>query len=205
MYYYLKWLSGLLQRENINAILGSLKRRIFNLNFLEMRVDLNSKEISPQIWDSVDIRGYSEDIERKCIGLLNSVGSLGLWNQLRFQRDILPSVENIRNDIFVVYENGSVVGFAVLHKKSLSSGLREIGYIAVMPENRGKRLGYKLIMRILIEMKKRGIYQAYLKTDSFRIPAIKTYLKCGFYPYIKNANEKKRWQSVMKKINNKDK
>lgn len=201
MYPLAEWLNGLLRVENVSAVIGSLKRRMFKLDFLEMRIDLTNQEIPPQIWNGADIRGYSEYRERRYINLLNSVGSLGLWNKSRFQRDILSSVEDIKNDIFAVYENDSAVGFAVLHKESESSGLREIGYIAVRPKNRGKRLGYKLIMHILSAMKKRDIYQAYLRTDSFRIPAIKTYLKCGFYPYIRNENEKKRWQSVIKAIN----
>ena len=201
MYYQFKWLIGLLSRENIKAIIGSLKRRIFKLNFLEMRIDLNNAKIPSQSHEDITVSGYSKDLEEGCISLLNSVVSLGFWVQSRFQKEILNTVDDAKNDIFIVSNSGSPVGFAVLHKKNLSSGLREVGYIAVRPENRGKRLGYKLIIHILTEMKKMGIEQAYLRTDSFRIPAIKTYLKCGFYPYIKNENEKKRWQGVMKKIN----
>jgi dTDP-4-amino-4,6-dideoxygalactose transaminase/N-acetylglutamate synthase-like GNAT family acetyltransferase len=201
MYYQFKWLIRLLSRENIKAIIGSLKRRIFKLNFLEMRIDFNNAKIPSQSHENIAIKVYSSDLEKGCISLLNSVGSLGFWDQSRFHKEILNTVDDAKNDIFVVSNSGSPIGFAVLHKKSLSSGLREVGYIAVRPENRSKRLGYKLIIHILIEMKKRGIYQAYLRTDSFRIPAIKTYLKCGFHPYIKSENEKKRWQSVIKATN----
>ena len=167
-----------------------------------MRADLNAEEISSQIWDDMDIRGYSECFEKNCISLLNSVGSLGLWNRARFQNDILSSVEDTKNDIFVVCRADFTIGIAVIHKKSLSNNLNEIGYVAVRPEYRGERIGYKLLMYVLTEMKRRNINQTYLRTDSFRIPAIKTYLKCGFYPYIKNENEKKRWQNVMNKIKN---
>ena len=201
MHHLLKWLIGLLGAENIKAIIGSLKRRAFKLNFLEMRIDLNSAEIPSQSHEDMTVSGYSKDLEEGCISLLNSVGSLGFWDQSRFHKEILNTVYDAKNDIFIVSNSGSPVGFAVLHKKILSNGLREVGYIAVRPENRGKRLGYELIIHILTEIKKRGIEQAYLRTDSFRVPAIKTYLKCGFYPYIKNENEKKRWQSVMKAIN----
>ena len=116
MYSLAEWLNGLLRVENVSAVIGSLKRRMFKLDFLEMRIDLTSQKIPPQISNGVDIKGYSEGMERRYINLLNSVGSLGLWNKSRFQRDILSSVEDIKNDIFAVYENGSAVGFAVLHK-----------------------------------------------------------------------------------------
>ena len=203
MYYKLKWLIGLLRPENLRAVLGSLKRRIFKLNFLEMRIDLNNAKIPAQLYGDTVIKGYSGDIKEECISLLNSVGSLGFWDQSRFQREVLNAVDDAKNDIFIIGSSGFVVGFAVLHKESANSGLREIGYIAVRPENRGKRLGYKVITYILSEMKRRGIYHAYLRTDSFRIPAIKTYLKCSFYPYIKNENEKRRWEVVLNRINGK--
>lgn len=200
MHHFLEWLSGLLRLENISAIIGSLKRRVFKLNFLEMRITLDDEATPSPPLDGMTIGGYSEHLEKECIKLLNSVGNLGLWNQSRFQREILPSIEDVKRDIFIIYNNASVVGFAVLHKKSLNNDLTEIGYIAVKPESRGKKLGYKLLMYILAEAKRRNIAQVYLRTDSFRIPAIKTYLKCGFHPYIKDENEKRRWQKVMKKL-----
>lgn len=203
MYYLFEWLNGLLRLENINAIMGSLKRRIFKLGFLEMRIMLNNGTVPFRPVDGVEIRGYSEHLENECIELLNSVGSLGLWNRSRFQKDILSSVEDVKQDIFIVGSDNSVVGFAVIHKKPFTGNTREIGYVAVRPESRGKKLGYKLLMHILAEMKRRNIDSAYLRTDSFRLPAIKTYLKCGFYPHVKNENEKRRWQDAMDKANGK--
>lgn len=198
--YLLEWLRGLCRFENIKAIIGSLKRRIFKLSFLEMRINLSEQEIPLQIWAGTDIRRYFGDIEDKCIILLNSLGSFGMWNESKFRRDIMSSVEDIENDIFLLWEANSLIGFAVVHKKSLNNGLNEIGYIAVRPESRGKKLGYKLLMYILAEMKRRSIASVYLRTDSFRVPAIKTYLKCGFYPYITDENERGRWQLVMEKL-----
>lgn len=200
MYYLLEWLNGLLRLENVSAILGSLRRRILGQNFLEMRITLNNETILPPVWGDLEIRGYSEHLEKQCISLLNSIGSLGLWYPSRFKKEILPSVEDPLNDIFVICDGNAVVGFAVLHNKSPSNNLPEVGYVAVRPESRGKKLGYKLLMYILAEMKKRNIYQAYLKTDSFRLPAIKTYLKVGFHPHIKDGKERSRWEEAMDKL-----
>lgn len=196
--YLFDWLNGLLRIENIGAIWGSLKRRIFRLGFLEMRADINNVLSSP-VWSDIEIIGYSEHLENECIKLLNSVGSLGLWNRSRFQKDILSSVEDVKQDIFIVCSDNPVAGFAVIHKKPPTGNIREIGYVAVRPESRGKKLGYKLLMYILAEMRRRNIASVYLRTDSFRLPAIKTYLKCGFYPHIKNENEKRRWQDALDK------
>ena len=81
-------------------------------------------------------------------------------------------------------------------------GGAEIGYVAIRSKDRGKKLGYRLLMHILKEMKRRGIPYAYLRTDSFRLPAIKTYLKCGFSPWAEAENEKARWKSVLEAIEN---
>lgn len=200
MRYLLEWLKGLLRGENIDAVIGSLKRRIFRLDFLEMRIALNDKTVSLSVLDDMEITGYSENLERECISLLNSVASLGFWNQSTFRKKILSSVTDPRSDIFVLCKGNSVVGFAVLHKKYSGDNIAEIGYVAISPGSRGEKLGYKLLMHILATLKRLDIPYAYVLTDSFRLPAIKTYLKAGFYPYIKSKNENNRWQKAMKKL-----
>ena len=197
MYYLLEWLNGLLRLENMGIILGSLRRRIFGQDFLEMRLILKDEKLSPSIWDGLKIRGYSEDFEGKCISVLNSVGSLGLWNPSRFREKILSTVENPKKDVFIVYSTDAIIGFTVVHKKSLDNDLREIGWVAVRPENWGEKLGYKLLMYIMSEMKRRNIYHVYLRTDSSRMFAIKTYLRVGFHPHIRNDIDRKRWHKIM--------
>lgn len=194
------WFKSLLTFENIKAVLGSLKRRIFKLNFLEMRVSLNEEPFPLSAFEGVELKGYSGHLEDGCINLLNSIGSLGFWNQERFSDEILSTVENPAKDIFILVEANSIVGLAVLHKKSLSDNCAEIGYVAVKSENRGKKLGYNLLLHVLAQMKNRDIDYGYLKTDSFRLGAIKTYLNTGFRPYIRNDNEKKRWRKALNKL-----
>ena len=194
------WFKSLLTFENIKAVLGSLKRRIFKLNFLEMRINLNDESFSPPAFEGVELKGYSEHLEKGCINLLNSIGSLGFWNQRRFRDELLSTAENPAKDIFILVEANSIVGLTVLHKRSLSNNCAEIGYVAVKPENRGKKLGYNLLLHVLAQMKNRNIDYGYLKTDSFRLGAIKTYLNTGFHPYIRNDNERKRWQKALDKL-----
>ncbi|MDP2922710.1 MAG: GNAT family N-acetyltransferase [Candidatus Omnitrophota bacterium] len=202
MYFLLVWFRSLFRLENLKAIIGSLKRRILRSTYLEMKMVLDNKIIQPlKLENNLEIRGYHESLREDCINLLNSIGSLGLWNRLSFEKRILDCVEEPEKDIFILLAGNSVVGFSVIHERSLNDNSAEIGYVAVKPQSRGNQLGYKLLVYILSEMKKRNLSYAYLKTDSFRTPAIKTYLKCGFCPFIRNKNQKKRWQNVMNKIN----
>ena len=194
------WFKSLLTFENIKAVLGSLKRRIFRLSFLEMRINLSGKSFPSPVFEDVKVDGYSGRLEKGCIHLLNSIGSLGFWNPRKFGNEILSTVENPREDIFILSEGSSVVGLTVLHKRSLSNNCAEIGYVAVKPENRGKKLGYNLLLHVLAQMKNRNIDYGYLKTDSFRLGAIKTYLNTGFRPYIRNDNERKRGRKALNKL-----
>jgi GNAT superfamily N-acetyltransferase len=200
-----KWLKGFFRLENIKAAIGSIKRRLLGWGYLEMRIDLAKHSVPAQ--DSLDkdvrIGGYSETIQAESIDLLNSVTSLGLWNNSNFQQ-LLHSVDDPGKDIFVLYEKDYPVGFTVAHKKNLSDNSVEVGYIAVRPKSRGKQYGFKLLKYVILELKKRHIAYVFLRSDSFRIPALKTYLKCGFVPYPRNENQKKRWQNVMKQINRKN-
>ena len=49
-----------------------------------------------------------------------------------------------------------------------------------------------------------GAQVAYLTTDDFRLPAIKSYLKAGFYPVLYAREEydtmRQRWTSVLEKL-----
>ena len=194
------WFKSLLTLENIRAVLGSLKRRIFRLSFLEMRINLSEESFLSPVFEDVKVEGYSEHLEKGCINLLNSIGSLGFWNQERFKDEILFTVENPAKDIFILVEANSIIGLTVLHRKSLSDNCAELGYVAVKPENRSRKLGYNLLLHVLAQMKNRDIDYGYLMTDSFRLGAIKTYLNTGFRPYIRNENERKRWQKALNKL-----
>lgn len=45
-----------------------------------------------------------------------------------------------------------------------------------------------------------GMETAYLTTDDFRLPAIKSYLRAGFYPAIPDGEHEKRWNIIYDKL-----
>lgn len=206
----MQFLRGLLRFENIHPIVGSLKRRVFRLNFLEMRVDLvemhfnsypaNVVAAAENAKGGLDIREYSDGLQDACISLLNSVGSLDYWDSKRFYKDILSTVDSPERDIFPVFQKDSVIALTVLHRPGPRNSLHEVGHVAVRPGFRGGKIASRLLLHILKEARERRIGQIFLETDSFRLAAIKTYLSVGFAPYIKSDNERKRWQKAMKEI-----
>ena len=107
----------------------------------------------------------------------------------------------VPNGLFFVVHNETkqIVATAVaLHRNHKRA---EFGWLAGDPAHAGKQLGYIVsaaVMKCLIDA---GYSDIYLKTDDFRIPAIKTYLKLGFEPHYAADDHKQRWNSILNKLN----
>jgi len=71
-----------------------------------------------------------------------------------------------------------------------------IHWVGVLPGHTGKRLGYWLVLAALRKMGSEGRTCAWLTTDDFRLPAIKSYIKCGFHPQLVDENQRERWRKV---------
>jgi mycothiol synthase len=68
--------------------------------------------------------------------------------------------------------------------------------VAASPEHRGHQLGYQISLAALHQLVREGMHHAVLQTDDDRLPAIATYLKLGFAPYLIDANQAERWGNI---------
>lgn len=75
-----------------------------------------------------------------------------------------------------------------------------IHMVACREEMRGKGYGTLLNNWALIVLKKEGMETAYLTTDDWRIPAIKSYFTAGFKPDVSTENFAERWNKVNQQI-----
>ncbi|MFP4380503.1 MAG: GNAT family N-acetyltransferase [Candidatus Sumerlaeia bacterium] len=71
-----------------------------------------------------------------------------------------------------------------------------VHYVGVLPTIQGKRLGYWISLAAMYQMTRDGFERAWLSTDDFRLPAIKTYLNLGFEPLLVHENQVQRWKNV---------
>lgn len=78
-----------------------------------------------------------------------------------------------------------------------------IHMVACKPEFRGRGIGTRLNTEAVRALISAGMLTAYLTTDDFRIPAIKSYLRAGFYPDMINEEHRKRWAEVFARIGEK--
>jgi len=76
----------------------------------------------------------------------------------------------------------------------------ELGWVAGDPEHRGKGLGLAVCAAVVARFIAAGYEEIYLRTDDWRLPAIKVYLKLGFRPLYFTDGMAERWQRVCEKL-----
>jgi mycothiol synthase len=72
----------------------------------------------------------------------------------------------------------------------------ELGWVAAHPDHRGRKLGWTVCAAVTNRLLQAGYENIYLKTDDWRLPAILTYLRMGYVPFLYSAGMAARWQSI---------
>ena len=73
--------------------------------------------------------------------------------------------------------------------------------VACKPHFRGKGLGTLLSRLAAYVLLREGMQTAYLTTDDWRVPAIKTYLRAGFVPDTESQPDFfERWKKILSQI-----
>lgn len=71
-------------------------------------------------------------------------------------------------------------------------------YVGAKPEARGVGVGGWLNQIVKADLWKRGCERAFLTTDEFRVPAIRSYLSAGFVPVEYSVDMEQRWNSLLR-------
>ncbi|MEX1018866.1 MAG: GNAT family N-acetyltransferase [Litorilinea sp.] len=72
----------------------------------------------------------------------------------------------------------------------------ELGWVAAHPDHRGHKLGWTVCAAVTNRLRRAGYDNIYLKTDDFRAPAILTYLRMGYLPYLYAPDMAARWETI---------
>lgn len=72
----------------------------------------------------------------------------------------------------------------------------ELGWVAVSPPHRGKRLSAAVSIAATRRLVAAGYRRVYLSTDDWRLPAIRTYLRIGYVPLLFAPDMEGRWRAV---------
>ena len=99
---------------------------------------------------------------------------------------------------FIMYGGKAIATLTVVCDPETKDAL--IHMVGSLPECRGKGVGNMLGTVADHVLKTTGMQTARLKTDDFRVPAIKTYLKIGFQPDLSTEDYVQRWDAIYKSI-----
>ena len=72
----------------------------------------------------------------------------------------------------------------------------ELGWVAAEPAHRGQGLGRAVSSAVVARFLSAGYRRLYLKTDDWRLAAVKIYLQMGFVPLLYAEDMEDRWQEV---------
>jgi len=136
----------------------------------------------------------SEEID-KARSVVEIDGPLGDSEWSRFRNAIVP------DGMFVMQERASWVGtISAIHNPAATRfyfpGGGELGYLVVAEEHRGRGLGAALIAAAVRRLHQGGYRHIFLGVQSWRLPAIRSYLRAGFQPFIHAPELVPRWRSV---------
>lgn len=119
-----------------------------------------------------------------------------------FERRMCSDEEYRPDRIFFICKDGEPVATAsAWYRAQYGEDTGYLHMVAVLASERGKGLGYQASLACLHKMVEEKRTAAVLLTETFRVPAIKAYLRLGFEPHILLEEHKERWRNVFIHIN----
>src|SRR5512143_1510720 len=143
---------------------------------------------APSVPDDYAIRTFREGDEDGWLSVLGT-GGWDPWNRERLDAMLAGGHAVVpRDGIVFATRDERIVGAAcmTLHGGEIKAAA-EIGWVVVDPAHRGRGLARAIVLAMLGLVRERGYRYAFLRTEPFRVPAIKLYLKLGFAPEMVDA------------------
>jgi predicted dehydrogenase/GNAT superfamily N-acetyltransferase len=142
------------------------------------------------------LRLYSERDECGYLALMHAVGFASF--SVQSIHDLLERA--LPHGFFVVEHepDGRVVAAATATHHpwpGLPHG-GEVSFVGTLPDHQGRRLGRAVSAEVVRRFLDAGYENIYLRTDDYRLPAIKLYLNLGFEPWLTDEGISERWSKV---------
>ena len=118
--------------------------------------------------------------------------SLELFHSEFSLPDLLPTTQ-----FHLLAPNSVPIGTATAWFKDLDgSRIGRVHWVAIVPEFQGRGLGKSVLSFCCRRLRELGYRQAFLSTNSARIPAINLYISFGFEPLATNKQERSVWDDI---------
>jgi mycothiol synthase len=103
--------------------------------------------------------------------------------------------------IYVVVHAGALVATAsarLVPEEYPGSGY--LHWVGADPDYQGKGLGRLAVLRVLMHFREAGLRGAVLETQERRLAPLRTYLRLGFAPEYREADDQLRWSRVFPRL-----
>lgn len=146
------------------------------------------------------LKAYQRGDEVGFFHLMERAG-FGKWNIKKLDEMLVKVIPNGFFFIILKETEQLVCTAMALHSPSrLHPFGAELGWLAGDPEHKGKGLGMVVCSVVVRRLICGGYKRIYLKTDDYRLPALKIYLKIGFLPFLFKEGMQDRWKLVCEKL-----
>ena len=144
------------------------------------------------------LRPFADDDAPVLASLLVDNAELGEWNLERASRYFAADSPCVLAGSFFVTRDGVAVATAQLdlHREDSYAPTPELGWVAAHPAHQGHGLGYVVCLAVMRHAATFGHREIFLRTDDHRLPAIRTYLKLGFRPWLYDETAEERWRAL---------
>jgi mycothiol synthase len=92
--------------------------------------------------------------------------------------------------------SGEVVATAMTLTSEVYHDGAELGWVACDPAHTGQGLGMVVCAAVTAWSIAAGYRHIHLWTEHYRLPALKTYLKLGYVPFLSTADMPERWRAI---------
>jgi mycothiol synthase len=134
--------------------------------------------------------------------LLDENGGFGPWPPERSLPLFAPRSPIVFAGSYLLVKDGVLAATAQLHHQTRRSYAppAELGWVAVHPRHQGRGLARVVCLAVLRYAASAGYRDIFLRTEDHRLPAIRTYLKLGFEPWLVDPSAPGRWDAILSQL-----
>jgi len=163
------------------------------------------KDVPPyEIADGFEIRMFTPGDEQAwtdiCkFGLLEANEGIECWDKYMLCfKTLVPE----KDTYFVYNSDNKAIATCTCFVEECGTG--NMHMLAAMPESRGHKLGWAMTTFALNKISKElsaDKRMVRLKSDDWRLPAVRSYLKAGYQPVLYDVGMEERWKLICEKLN----
>jgi mycothiol synthase len=146
------------------------------------------------------LRAYRPD-DRAALARLLTRSFGDLWDEERVRR-VLTEAPDVEAIYVIAHEDRLVATASARMLPDVYPGSGYLHWVGVDPVYQRKGLGTLVSIRVLQHFREAGLRDAVLDTQTYRVGAVRTYLRLGFVPdyHYGDPGEQLRWARVLPRV-----